>query len=277
MTMGAGSIGAFPASWRPGSGEDDEDARFRQSRGALRRSLRRARSVPEQRFAGARRPAEQGVDAHAFDPAERSLDELAAFDRAFIALHGRYGEDGTIQGVLELMGIPYTGSGVMASALGMDKWRSKLLWQAAGLPVPGVRGCSTPRVTSPASKPTSGFAAFRQAGLRRVVDRHQQSQRAGELGAAYAAAAKHDSLVIAERAILGGEYTVAILGEEALPIIKIEPAASSTTTRPSTSARRYRLPLSLRPSRSSAKRNFARKPSRPSGSLAAAAGDGSIS
>jgi D-alanine-D-alanine ligase len=78
----------------------------------------------------------QGVDAHAFDPASRPLDDLAAFDRAFIALHGRYGEDGTIQGVLELMGIPYTGSGVMASAMGMDKWRSKLLWQAAGLPVP---------------------------------------------------------------------------------------------------------------------------------------------
>ena len=78
----------------------------------------------------------QGVDAAAFDPSERKLDELAAFDRAFIALHGRYGEDGTIQGVLELMGIPYTGSGVMASALGMDKWRSKLLWQASGLPVP---------------------------------------------------------------------------------------------------------------------------------------------
>jgi D-alanine-D-alanine ligase len=64
------------------------------------------------------------------------LDDLAAFDRAFIALHGRYGEDGTIQGVLELMGIPYTGSGVMASALGMDKWRSKMLWRAAGVPVP---------------------------------------------------------------------------------------------------------------------------------------------
>jgi D-alanine-D-alanine ligase len=85
----------------------------------------------------------QGVDAHAFDPAERSLDELAPSIAAFIALHGRYGEDGTIQGVLELMGIPYTGSGVMASALGMDKWRSKLLWRAAGLPVPGVHGCST--------------------------------------------------------------------------------------------------------------------------------------
>ena len=78
----------------------------------------------------------QGIDAHAFDPAERKLDDLAAFDRAFIMLHGRYGEDGTIQGALELMGIPYTGSGVMASAVGMDKWRTKLLWRSVGLPVP---------------------------------------------------------------------------------------------------------------------------------------------
>ena len=69
----------------------------------------------------------QGVDAQAFDPAERPLGDLATFDRVFIALHGRYGEDGTIQGALELMGVPYTGSGVMASAVGMDKWRTKLI------------------------------------------------------------------------------------------------------------------------------------------------------
>src|SRR5512135_372826 len=79
-----------------------------------------------------------GVDAHAFDPAARELQALRdeGFDRVFIALHGRFGEDGTVQGALELMGIPYTGSGVMASALAMDKWRTKLVWQAAGLPVP---------------------------------------------------------------------------------------------------------------------------------------------
>ena len=77
-----------------------------------------------------------GVDAHAFDPAEKLLHELAAFDRVFIALHGRYGEDGTIQGALELMNIPYTGSGVMASSVGMDKWRTKLLWRAAGIVTP---------------------------------------------------------------------------------------------------------------------------------------------
>ncbi len=79
-----------------------------------------------------------GVDAHAFDPAQRDLSELKKekFDRVFIALHGRFGEDGTVQGALELMGIPYTGSGVMASAIAMDKWRTKLVWQAAGLPIP---------------------------------------------------------------------------------------------------------------------------------------------
>ena len=78
----------------------------------------------------------QGVDAHPFDTADRKLDELTGFDRVFIALHGRHGEDGTIQGALELMRIPYTGSGVMASAIGMDKWRTKLLWSSVGLPIP---------------------------------------------------------------------------------------------------------------------------------------------
>ena len=164
----------------------------------------------------------QGVDAHAFDPAERKLDELTGFNRAFIALHGRYGEDGTIQGVLELMGIPYTGSGVMASALGMDKWRTKLLWRAAGLPVPeyvlldaatdlaGVEAdLGLPLFVKPACEGSS-------IGITKV-------KQAGELDAARAQAARHDSLVIAERAILGGEYTVAILGDQALPIIKIEP------------------------------------------------------
>ena len=79
-----------------------------------------------------------GVDAHAFDPRDHGLEALRAqrFDRAFIALHGRFGEDGTVQGALEYLGIPYTGSGVMASALAMDKWRTKLLWRAVGLPTP---------------------------------------------------------------------------------------------------------------------------------------------
>jgi D-alanine-D-alanine ligase len=81
---------------------------------------------------------ERGVDAHAFDPRDRQMADLKGenFDRVFIALHGRYGEDGTVQGALELLGIPYTGSGVMASALAMDKWRTKLIWRAVGIPVP---------------------------------------------------------------------------------------------------------------------------------------------
>src|SRR3954470_1072101 len=80
----------------------------------------------------------KGVDAHAFDPQDEGLEQLVAqrFDRVFIALHGRGGEDGTLQGALEYLGLPYTGSGVMASALAMDKWRTKLLWQATGIPTP---------------------------------------------------------------------------------------------------------------------------------------------
>ncbi len=169
----------------------------------------------------------QGVDAHPFDPAERKLDELSTYDRAFIALHGRHGEDGTIQGALELMHIPYTGSGVMASALGMDKWRTKLLWRAVGLPVPEF-------VMLDAG---SDFAAVEnQPGLPLFVKPACEGssigvtkvKQPGGLRDAYFEAAKHDPLVLAEKAVLGGEYTVAIIGEgesmQALPIIKIEPA-----------------------------------------------------
>ena len=165
----------------------------------------------------------QGVDAHAFDPAERKLDELAGFDRAFIALHGRHGEDGTIQGALELMHIPYTGSGVMASAVGMDKWRTKLLWRSVGLPIPEFVMLDA----------TSDFAAVEaQLGLPLFVKPACEGssigvtkvRQAGELRAAYLEAVKHDPLVIAEKGVLGGEYTASILGDEALPIIKIEPA-----------------------------------------------------
>ena len=165
----------------------------------------------------------QGVDAHAFDPAERKLDELTAYDRAFIALHGRYGEDGTIQGALELMGIPYTGSGVMASAVGMDKWRTKLLWRSVGLPIPAFemlepgsdfdaveRRLGLPLFVKPACEGSS-------IGVSKVRD-------PGELRAAYDAAAQHDALVIAEQGVLGGEYTVGILGDQALPIIRIVPS-----------------------------------------------------
>ena len=169
----------------------------------------------------------QGVDAQAFDPAERKLDELAAFDRVFIALHGRHGEDGTIQGALELMRIPYTGSGVMASALGMDKWRTKLLWRAVGLPIPEFAMLDA----------NSDFAAVeRELGLPIFVKPDCEGSSigitkvkvAGALRDAYREAAGHDALVLAERGIVGGEYTVGIIGAgdemQALPIIKIEPA-----------------------------------------------------
>jgi len=165
----------------------------------------------------------QGIDAHAFDPAEQPLDALKGYDRAFVALHGRHGEDGTIQGALEVMHIPYTGSGVMASALGMDKWRTKLLWQAAGLPVPEYEILG----------PDSDFAAVEARLVLPlfVKPAHEGSsigiskvKQAGGVAAAYEEAARHDALVIAERGILGGEYTVGIVGDEALPIVKIEPA-----------------------------------------------------
>jgi len=164
----------------------------------------------------------QGVDAHAFDPATQDLSALKAYDRAFIALHGRYGEDGTIQGALELMDIPYTGSGVMASALGMDKWRTKLLWTAAGVTTPNyvlmddsthaenvVTALGLPLFVKPANEGSS-------IGVSKV-------KQAGDLMAAYSLAKQSDPLVIAEQFVGGGEYTVSILGETALPIVRIVP------------------------------------------------------
>ena len=165
----------------------------------------------------------QGIDVHPFDPATQTLDDLKGYDRAFIALHGRHGEDGTIQGALEVMHIPYTGSGVLASALAMDKFRTKLMWQAAGLPVPEYALLNA----------DSDFAEIEeQLGLPLFVKPAREGssigitkvKARGELKAAYEEAAKHDPLVIAEKGVMGGEYTVGIVGDEALPIIKIEPA-----------------------------------------------------
>ena len=166
-----------------------------------------------------------GVDAHAFDPAVQNLQALRdeGYERAFIALHGRFGEDGTVQGALELLGIPYTGSGVLASALGMDKWRTKLVWQAAQLPVPKYALLD--------AHSDWGVVA-QQLGLPLFVKQANEGSSVGiskvkvvgELHKAYREAAKHDPLVIAESFIGGGEYTVAILGDCALPVIKIEPA-----------------------------------------------------
>lgn len=165
----------------------------------------------------------QAVDAHAFDPSERGLDSLMndSYEAAFIALHGRFGEDGTVQGVLEWLGIPYTGSGVLASALAMDKMRTKLLWQAAGLPSPPheilrkdsdwgevARRLGLPIMVKPASEGSS-------IGMTKV-------RAAGELDEAYALAANYDRVVMAEKFIEGPELTCAILGERALPLIRLE-------------------------------------------------------
>jgi D-alanine-D-alanine ligase len=165
----------------------------------------------------------RGVDAHAFDPQQRDLAAFIAekFDRVFIALHGRYGEDGTIQGALELLGIPYTGSGVLASALAMDKWRTKLVWQAAGIPTPRyemltaqcdfaavVSRLSLPIMVKPANEGSS-------IGMSKVCT-------VSDLEEAYALAANYDSVVLAEQFIDGVELTAAVLGGEALPLIKLE-------------------------------------------------------
>ena len=165
----------------------------------------------------------RGVDAHPFDPAERGLDELAKqkFERAFIALHGRFGEDGTVQGVLEWLGIPYTGSGVLASALAMDKLRTKRIWQAEKLPTPPyavldkdsdlravAKRLGVPLMVKPASEGSS-------IGMSKV-------SRAAALDEAYALAANYDRIVIAEKFVEGTELTVGILGERVLPIIKLE-------------------------------------------------------
>jgi D-alanine-D-alanine ligase len=165
----------------------------------------------------------KGVDAHAFDPAEKSIELLRKerFDRAFIALHGRFGEDGTMQAILEWLGIPYTGSGVLASALAMDKLRTKRIWAAEKLPTPKyellgkdtnfritARRLGLPIMVKPASEGSS-------IGMSKV-------RAAAKLEQAYGLAANYDRVVIAEQFIDGMELTCGILGAEALPLIRLE-------------------------------------------------------
>jgi D-alanine-D-alanine ligase len=168
---------------------------------------------------------DQGVDAHAFDPAQRDLWELKrdGFDRAFIALHGRFGEDGTVQGALEVLGIPYTGSGVMASALAMDKWRAKLVWLSSGIPTPRYRV---------ASAATDWMRVVAELGLPLIVKPAREGSTIGitkvtgvdhdELAIAHRVASKYDDLVLIEEFVEGQELTVGILGDTALPSIRIE-------------------------------------------------------
>ena len=166
-----------------------------------------------------------GVDAHAFDPSEKPLSSLRdeGYQRVFIALHGKGGEDGTLQGALEFMGIPYTGSGVLASALAMDKWRTKLVWQAAGIPVPDYE-VLTPKSDLAAVEARLGLPLFVKPASEGSSIGISKVKKRSELKKAYAAAAHHDAVVLAERFLAGGEYTVGILGGRALPVIKIEPA-----------------------------------------------------
>ena len=166
---------------------------------------------------------EAGVDAHPFDPAQRELSELKqeGVQRVFIALHGRYGEDGTVQGALELMGIPYTGSGVMASALSLDKLRTKLVWVASGLPTPRHEVISAD---------SDWAAVVGQLGLPLIIKpAHEGSTlgltkitQASELPTAYQHAARYDRLVLAEEFVEGEELTVGFVGAQALPLIRIE-------------------------------------------------------
>ncbi|MBI5922799.1 MAG: D-alanine--D-alanine ligase [Betaproteobacteria bacterium] len=165
----------------------------------------------------------QGVNAHAFDPSEQPIWDLKqqGYDRVFTILHGRRGEDGVVQGALELLGVPYTGSGVMASALAMDKWRTKLVWQAAGIPTP--RYCLL----------TPGGDWKRVAdklGLPLIVKPVREGSSIGltkvnaieEMAAAFELAYRLDPLVIAEEFVTGQELTAAVLGEEVLPLVRIE-------------------------------------------------------
>lgn len=168
----------------------------------------------------------RGVDAHKFDPAEKPLSALKeeGFDRAFLILHGPYGEDGTVQGALEVLGIPYTGCGVMASAIGMDKLRTKLVWKAMGLPLPDFVLLDD-RSDWPAVVAQLGLPIFvkpaREGSSMGVI----KVKSLEALKAAYLEARKYDEVVLAEQYIGGGEYTAAVLDGDVLPAVKIEPAA----------------------------------------------------
>ena len=165
----------------------------------------------------------KGIDAHVIDVGREAVTTLAAngFARAFIALHGRGGEDGTMQGALEALGIPYTGSGVLGSALAMDKTRSKWLWRQHGLPTPDFVEISSAEEL---------LSASNSIGLPLMIKPVQEGSSCGaakvtdsrELRQAWLAACKFDERVMAERWIEGRIYTIGILAGEALPAIRVE-------------------------------------------------------
>ena len=163
-----------------------------------------------------------GVQAEAFDPRDRSVTELKEYDRAFIVLHGRGGEDGQIQGVLEWLDIPYTGTGVQGSAIGMDKIKTKQIWQGCDLPTAPYRivnkdsnvddlvhALNLPVII----KPVHEGSSIGMSKVEKVEDFEQ----------AIAKATAHDALVMAEKWITGCEYTIVVLNGEALPVIRLQP------------------------------------------------------
>jgi D-alanine-D-alanine ligase len=172
----------------------------------------------------------QGVDAHAFDPSQRELAELRThgFARCFVALHGRHGEDGTVQGALELLRIPYTGSGVMASAIAMDKVMTKRVWIAEGLPTPLYV-----TLDSAAQGRERVLAVPDELGLPLIVKPPHEGSSIGvtkvtgysQMQDAVALAARHDAVVLCEEFIDGDEVTCPVLGEgdtaRALPVVRI--------------------------------------------------------
>jgi len=168
----------------------------------------------------------RGIDAHGFDPAERSLADLAAekFDCVFIALHGRYGEDGSLQGALEQLGIPYTGSGVMASSVGMDKITTKIIWLSKNIPTPRY-ATVTPGDDLEKIVAELGLPLIVKPPLEGSTIGITKVEKAEEFEAAVALAAGFDEVILAEEFVTGREFTVAVLGSgkdaRALPIVEI--------------------------------------------------------
>ncbi|WP_168383840.1 D-alanine--D-alanine ligase [Acinetobacter indicus] len=164
----------------------------------------------------------EGVQAEAFDPKDRSVTELVNYDRAFIVLHGRGGEDGQIQGVLEWLNVPYTGTGVQGSAIGMDKVKTKQVWQGSELPTAPYR------IVTKDSNPADIVAAL---GLPLIIKPvHEGSsigmskvERIEDFAEAIAKATEHDTVVMAEKWITGREFTIVLLNGQALPVIRLEP------------------------------------------------------
>ena len=165
-----------------------------------------------------------GVNAEAFDPQQRSVTELVGYDRAFIVLHGRGGEDGQIQGTLEWLNIPYTGTGVQGSAIGMDKVKTKQVWQGSELPTAPYRIVS---------KDSDLQEIVDSIGLPFIIKPVHEGSSIGmskvekmeDFAEAITKATQHDAVVMAEKWITGREFTIVILNGVALPVIRLEPPA----------------------------------------------------